>query len=184
MKKSLMFSIFIILMNLSLVFSQNTIQLNNDKTQSVINYKLHHPAHEVEATSKELQVKMEYDKDKQQVTKAIAQVKVTSFDSGNSNRDSHAMESIESTKYPVTTFKSTGVEYSGNKLKIYGDLTFHGVTKNTTINAVQTLDGNKLSIKGTFGVSLDDHKVERPALLFVPTDEYLHFDFNIIFKLN
>jgi polyisoprenoid-binding protein YceI len=166
------------------VFAQNTVQLSNDKTKTTITYKLHHPAHEVEATSDALTVKIEYDKDKQQITKAISQVKVTTFDSRNSSRDSHAMEAVESSKYPTTTFKGTGVSYSGNTMKIYGGLTFHGVTKNVTINATQSTNGNTLTIKGSFGISLDDHKVERPTLLFVPTDEYLHFEFNTSFQLN
>jgi polyisoprenoid-binding protein YceI len=165
------------------MFSQNTFQLSSDKTKTEINYKLHHPAHEVEAASDALMVKIEYDQSAKQITKAIAQVKVTTFDSGNSSRDSHAMEAIESTKFPQVVFKSTGLKYSGNDVKIYGDLTFHGVTKNVTINATQKIDDNFLIISGSFGISLDDHKVERPSLLFVPTDEYLHFDFKATFKL-
>jgi polyisoprenoid-binding protein YceI len=168
---------------LSVAFSQNTIQVTNNKANTTITYKLHHPAHEVEAKSNDLMVKIEYDKDKQQITKAIANIKVSSFDSGNSSRDSHAMEAIEALKFPNSTFKSTGFSYSGNTLKIYGDLTFHGVTKNITIDATQKIDGNTLTITGNFGVSLDKFKVERPSLLFVPTDEYLMFNFSTNFSI-
>lgn len=173
---------FFCIINLSL--AQNTVQVANNKSNTTITYKLHHPAHEVEAKSNDLVVKIEFDKEKQQITKAIAMIKVTSFDSGNSNRDSHAMEAIEAIKFPNSTFKSTGFSYSGNKIKIYGDLTFHGVTNNITIDAVQQIEGNTLKISGKFGVSLDKFKVERPSLLFVPTDEYLKFDFSTSFTLN
>lgn len=181
MKKIFFFFAIFAILNLNL-FAQEAVQLTNTKNTEII-YTLSHPAHEVEAKSKDLQVKIEYDKKGNKVTKAIAMVKVTSFDSGNSSRDSHAMESIESTKYPTATFKSSSFAYDGDSLKIYGSITFHGVTKLLTINAKQSLSGNYLKITGRFGISLDHHNVERPKLLFVPTDEYLHFSFTADFNI-
>lgn len=146
-------------------------------------YKLGHPAHTTIAESKQLQIKIEYDKDKNAIIKAIAQVKVVSFNSGNSNRDSHAMELIEADKYPLATFRSTKIVNNNNNLIIYGDLIFHNVTRNITINATKSFSDNKLTITGNFAVSLDQHRIERPKLLFVPTEEWLKFEFTTVFTI-
>lgn len=155
--------------------------MTNEQKETIITYKLVHPAHTTVAESKQLQIKIEYDKDKKDILKALAQVRVTSFNSGNSNRDSHAMELIEADKYPFSRFRSTKIVNNDNSLTIYGDLTFHNVTRNITINATKSLSGNKLTIKGNFAVSLDQHNIERPKLLFVPTEEWLKFEFSTVF---
>ncbi len=160
------------------------VVLNNELSKSKIIYELRHPAHNVRAVSEDLQVKIEYDAAKNSIINVIAQVRVTTFNSGNSNRDSHAMELIESHKFPRAFFKSTKIVEFADSLVCYGDLTFHGVTKNITIKAQKQLSGNVLYIKGYFAISLDEFKVERPKLLFVPSEEYLRFEFFVSFVIN
>lgn len=165
------------------IFAQKIVQLDNEQKQTRITFRLGHPAHTTVGVSDKLQVKIEFDKDKKEVTKAIAQVKVLTFNSGNSNRDSHAMELIEADKYPLVKFRSTKIVDKGNELTIYGDLTFHNVTRNITINANKTISGDKLLVQGNFAVSLDQHNIERPKLLFVPTEEWLKFEFQTLFLI-
>ncbi|MGQ9819029.1 MAG: YceI family protein [Candidatus Kapaibacteriales bacterium] len=86
------------------LLAQNFVQLTNEQKETIITFKLDHLAHTTFAESNQLQIKIEYDKDKTEIIKAIAQVKVISFNSGNSNRDSHAMELIEANKFPMATF--------------------------------------------------------------------------------
>lgn len=160
------------------------VVINNEISKSKILYELRHPAHNVRAESRDLQVKIEYDVTKNSIINAIAQVRVTTFNSGNSNRDSHAMELIESNKFPRAFLKSTKIVEFSDSLVCYGDLTFHGVTKNITIKARKQLSGNLLTIKGNFAISLDEFKVERPKLLFVPSEEYLRFEFFVSFVIN
>ncbi|MGB9852703.1 MAG: YceI family protein [Candidatus Kapaibacteriota bacterium] len=181
MKKSLYLIILILFTKFG--FGQSAI-LSNLGANTKISYELRHPAHDVVATSNALQIKIELDKSASKILNAIAQVKVTTFNSGNSNRDSHAMELVEALKYPFAKFKSTKIVDYGDSLTIYGDLTFHGVTKNITIKAKKSIKNNQLKIKGSFAISLDEFKVERPKLLFVPTEEYLRFEFETEFIIN
>ncbi len=181
MKNSLI--LLIILINTLSVQSQNVL-LNNEKKKSNISYELRHPAHTVKANSDDLQVKIEYDKTNNSILNAIAQVRVSTFNSGNSNRDSHAMELIEATKYPKSHFKTTKIVEQDDSLTIYGDLTFHNVTQNITIKGTKKLINNRLFVTGKFAISLDDFKIERPTLLFVPSEEYLRFEINVEFSLN
>lgn len=180
-KLSILIAIFstILIQNL---FAQKVI-LTNEKKYSNISYLLIHPAHKVYATSKELETKVEFDKTTNQVTNVIARVKVSTFDSQNSNRDSHAMELIEAIKYPYSSFQSNKIVYKQDSVFIYGNLTFHGITKPTQIRAKQWIENQKLKFKGNFEISLEAFGVERPKLLFVPTEDTLNFDFYVEFVL-
>lgn len=177
------FLISIMLLNTCWLCSQNLV-LQSDKAKTKINYELRHPAHDVKAYSNELEVKIEYNKTTNTIINAIAQVPVKSFDSHNSNRDSHAMELIEAIKYPYARFRSTKIVDGGDSLTVYGNLTFHGITKNITIKGSKKIWSNRLVVTGKFAISLDAFQVERPKLLFVPTEEYLRFEFTSEFTIN
>lgn len=162
--------------SINCLFCQNVV-LSNEKNYSNISYLLNHPAHNVYATSKNLEVKIEYDKVNNKIINAIARVKVNTFDSQNSNRDSHAMELIEALKYPYSKFQSTKIEYKNDSIFVFGNLTFHGLTRPIQIKGKQWIENQKLKIKGEFEISLESFNVERPKLLFVPSDDILKFDF-------
>ncbi len=58
--------------------------------------------------------------------------KVASIDTDVEARDNHlrSADFFDAEKYPTLTFKSTSLKKTGkNKGKLYGNLTFHGVTK-------------------------------------------------------
>jgi polyisoprenoid-binding protein YceI len=54
-----------------------------------------------------------------------------SIDTHEPQRDAHlkSADFLEAEKYPTITFKSTGVDGSGDAFKVSGDLTIHGVTR-------------------------------------------------------
>ncbi len=60
-----------------------------------------------------------------------------SITTNNEQRDGHlkSADFFETGKYPTLTFVSTKFEkVSGENYTLYGDLTFHGVTKNIKLN--------------------------------------------------
>lgn len=64
---------------------------------------------------------------------------------------------FDAAKYPVVTFKSTRVEpLGGNKFKVTGDLTVHGVTKPVTLHAhVNKIGENKMIGSQSAGFDAD-----------------------------
>ena len=64
-------------------------------------------------------------------------VKTAAVDTNDAERDKHlrSKDFLEVDKYPTAMFKSTSVKANGNKAKVMGNLTLHGVTKPVTIDA-------------------------------------------------
>ncbi len=145
------------------------------KDESKLTYNVSHPLHEVEATSKDVMSSIELDPANRSIKSVTVSVDVTTFDSGNSNRDSHAMEVIDALTYPEAKFVSTSVAQNGDSAKVLGNLTFHGVTKEITIPAALKWSANRLEVHGDFVVSLTAFKIERPSLLMIPVSDDIKF---------
>ena len=91
--------------------------------------------------------------DDKDITKSTVEVTidVNSVDTQEPNRDAHlkSPDFFDVAKYPTLTFKSTKVEQvSPGELKVTGDLTIHGVTKQVVLN----VSGPKTPIKDPMGM--------------------------------
>ena len=145
--------------------------------ESSIGYKLVHKLHEVEGLAKGAQGSARVLADG--TVQVVARAEVAAFDSGNGNRDSHMKEVTESAKYPLVEFKGIGKGFvppapgaAKVSLALSGRLTFHGQQAPVTVTVEVTADSaGKLKIEGSFPISLEAFKVERPSLLFVAVDD-------------
>ncbi|HZH02929.1 MAG TPA: YceI family protein [Myxococcaceae bacterium] len=77
--------------------------------------------------------------DEKDVTQSSAQavIDAASINTRDPKRDEHlrSPDFFDVAKYPTITFKSKSVRKAGDKLKIVGDLTMHGVTREVTLDA-------------------------------------------------
>jgi polyisoprenoid-binding protein YceI len=90
-------------------------------------------------------------------------------------------------QYPEIVFKSTSVtgkvtapnQYD---LKIAGDLTLHGVTRQITIPTKVTVTGNELRAQGEFSISRNDFKVKATSAVhgLVRVKDKVKFTFDIV----
>ncbi len=151
------------------------------KDESSVTYLLVHPLHKIEATSKDVAYVLNADVAKKTIRSVAAVADVTSFDSGNSNRDSHAMEVVDALSYPDVRFSSTSVAQKGDSLTVEGKLTFHGVTRPITLAGTSQWMPNKLVVEGSFAVSLTEFKIDRPSLLMIPVEDTLKFSLKAAF---
>ncbi|MGD0837196.1 MAG: YceI family protein [Polyangia bacterium] len=140
-----------------------------------VEYRLVHKFHKFTGRSKAMVVRGAVDAGG---LKAMARAQVGTFDSDNTNRDEHMMETVEGTKYPWVTVRVAAMGYklptspSTAKLVVQGAVELHGVTVNHPIElGVETQDGVHFRVHFEFVESLTAHKIERPSLLFMPVDD-------------
>ena len=152
--------------------------------KSSITYHLKHKLHEWDGVSDKLKIQAIWDKSisNNKITKIAVLTKVSSFNSGLSNRDSHMIEVLDALTYPNIIFTSTSISYNQNDILVKGQLQFHGVTQQITFNAKQLFLDDDLIFEGSFPVLLEDYKVKRPSLLFVKAENEIQIKFKIYFK--
>jgi len=90
-------------------------------------------------------------------------------------------------QHPDITFKSTSVsgEAKGNnqyELKIVGDLTLNGVTRQIKIPTRVIVSGNDLRAQGEFGIDRSDYKVKATSAFhgLIRVRDHVDFSFDII----
>jgi polyisoprenoid-binding protein YceI len=151
--------------------------------ESTLGYRIVHPMHKVHAVTREFRCTVDLTRDT--VTSKIqVSADVKTFDSGNSNRDSHAMEVIQARKFPRVEFVSDSVKKEdGGKYRVFGQLTFHGETHPVEFPVTPTVTPGKVEIAGGFSVKLSDYKVKRPSLMFIPTEDKIDINFDLFSKL-
>lgn len=178
------FSYFIFFTSVFATLPTEKRNIRADKAQSYLTYKAVHQFHAWEGKNTNADCIIVYDSEKETVDKVAVSAKVADFDSKNSSRDSHALEVLEAIKYPKVTFVSTSISDLGNnKFKIKGDLTFHGVTKSISFEATQTKTKSKIIAEGSFSVLMTDYKIERPTLMFIPTNDSMDIKLYMVFSL-
>ncbi len=110
--------------------------------------------------------------------------------------DSHLMEEhfnenyMETEKYPKATFKGkitnlAEVDFTKDgeyTLEVEGDLTVHGVTKPRKITGKLVVKGETLTASAKFDIVLEEHKVERPKLVWEKIAEKVAVDVNFVYK--
>ena len=89
---------------------------------------------------------------------------------------------VESDKYPKATFKGNILDYSslksGDKAKVKGIMTIHGVSKEMTIEADFTKSEENITMKGEFMIPLKDFKIEIPAVVAKNIAKEIKVSFN------
>lgn len=146
---------------------------------STLIYKLKHKLHEVEGKAAPTAGAARLLPDG--TLQVMVRANVADFDSGNSNRDAHMKEVTEANKFPYVEFKgeAKGVKlpetFPGQlRVTLDGTVTFHGVKQPVKVPMTVTFTSPKEArAEGTFDISLEAHKVERPSLMMVKVDDKL-----------
>jgi polyisoprenoid-binding protein YceI len=92
-----------------------------------------------------------------------AAIDVRSLSTGVTKRDEHILsdEMLDAARYPHMTFKSTKVApRGGNRARVHGDLTIHGVTRPVVLDAehfgpVRSPFGGEITIGITASTKID-----------------------------
>lgn len=158
-----------------------------DPAGSAVRFHVNHKLHTVDGVSRSVEGKAIVDADG--AVKTMIRVPVQSFDSGDRNRDSHMLETLEGGRYPHVTFKGVGRLDGGAapgksvQVALKGELEFHGVKQPVEVTCtVEFAADGSARVKGRFVVSLDAHHVDRPSLLTIKIDDACAVDLDLALR--
>lgn len=101
----------------------------------------------------------------------VYSIKITGFEFEKSLMQEHFNENyMDSEKYPKSTFSGKIVDWkneSGKReVKVTGDLTIHGVTKQVTLPGTIDVGDGTVKVESVFTVRLEEYKVKIPKAVF------------------
>ena len=161
---------FVSIILLTLSFSQNL-----ELSSAEIKYYGYHVMHNWTGTSTQARSQTFYD-DATKTGSVTIRVRLDSFDSKLSSRDSNMLYYTDALDFPEVVFKSTQANVDRDSVFIEGDLTFHGITKKIKTSAYIQLDKNP-TVKGSFNIKLSDFNVRRPSLMFIKIKDEIRIDY-------
>ena len=169
MKLVFLFSFFLSLLNASSFRVEN----------SLITYFGVHYLHKWEGSTSDVKGVVSYDKNIDQYECSIS-VPLSTFSSGNDNRDSNMLVYCRALDFPNINFQSTSIKVNESTLEIEGKIEFAGEEKEIKTNAkLNSLDNNLFAIEGELDILLSEFKVERPSLLFVEIEDLVKIKYSI-----
>ena len=169
MKLVILFSFFLSLLNAS------SFRIEN----SLITYFGVHYLHKWEGSTSDVNGVVSYNKASEQYECSIS-VPVSTFSSGNDNRDSNMLVYCKAFDFPNINFQSTSIKVNESTLEIEGKIEFAGEEKEIKTNAkLNSLDNNLFAIEGELDILLSEFKVERPSLLFVEIEDLVKIKYSI-----
>ena len=149
MKRSIMVLLMGMALGMPLIAAAATYQLDAD--HSSIQFKIRHlTVSNVTGTFNKFKGSASLEGEDPSTLKAEVTIEAASVDTGHEKRDEHLRnpDFLDTAKYPAIAFVSKKViKGDSGKLKIVGDLTLHGVTREITVD----LDGPTPEIKDPGG---------------------------------
>jgi len=179
------FSIIIILLCTTTSFAQKLKlkKLYADKNKSDITYAMNHPLHAWTGVSNNILSVMLLDTSNMEINELAVVVKIASFNSKNSNRDSNTIEVTEALKYPNVSLSSNSIKQTNDRLTVKGKLKFHGVSKEIIFDAQKEIIKDEIKVTGNFEILMTDFKIKPPKLLGIETDKDIKLSFTVFYKL-
>lgn len=149
MKRSIMVLLVCMALGMPLIAAAATYQLDAD--HSSIQFKIRHlTVSNVTGTFNKFKGSASLEGEDPSTLKAEVTIEAASVDTGHEKRDEHLRnpDFLDTAKYPTITFLSKKVTKGDpGKLKVVGDLTLHGVTREITVD----LEGPTPEIRDPWG---------------------------------
>ena len=114
-------------------------------------------------------------------SKIAISASVKDFDSGNSSRDSHGLELIESLIYPKITFFSDELIQLDENINMLGVINFHGIEKQIKVTGRINMK-KPISLSGKFVLSPSEFKVKLPSFMLSKMEDNIEIKFQLNFN--
>ena len=160
-------------------------------TKSEVTFHISHPAKEYDANLLPGGAKMVATVNPTDLSQMgfDVSIQVDKFNSDNTRRDSHMIETMEALIFPTITWKVTKLDgptgpVAAGSYKGFasGPLTVHGVTETLEAPITMTIsESGDIAVKSDFSVSLERFGIDRPTLVFVPIKDDVPIKVSVVF---
>jgi hypothetical protein len=136
--------------------------------QSTLTYHVSHPLHQTEGISHAARGKGVCGAGQ---CDFIIAVPVKSFDSADSNRDLHMLQSARGAQFPIVSVRTRLPEAELASTSIHVDLEIQFAGQSAQFKQVPfqlATQGTQIRISGTIPATLSDFKIDPPSLLAIP----------------
>lgn len=175
-------SLLMIALVASPAFAQKDVQWT--LAQSTLSYHMSHPMHEVDGTSHAARGKGTCHAG---LCDILIAVPVKSFDSGDTNRDLHMLETTRGAQFPMVVVRAHFPQSQSTESTIYADLEvqFAGQAAHYQHVPFQRADqGRQVHISGEIPATCSDFKIDRPSFLTVPIKNEIPIKVDMIWQSN
>lgn len=117
-----------------------------------------------------------------QIQMIAVSAKVADFDSGNENRDAHALELLDVFDFPNVRFLAKKFTSSGQKTVMEGVLQFRGVSREISVTMNVTPTDQEYKVSGTFTVQPTLFDMPLPSFMLKDIDDALDIAVSLVFK--
>ena len=181
--KQLIFAFILTFGTLHLSLGQNADllegawQLNQERSQ--VTYSGVHFLHRWSGTNQSIVGLIKIQND--QVTTIAISAKVIDFDSGNENRDAHALELLEVFDHPNVRFFADKTIRQGNDIVLEGTLQFRGVALPLAPKLQLETSASTLRIYGDFNIQPSLFDMPLPSFMLKEIDDALTIAIDLYF---
>jgi polyisoprenoid-binding protein YceI len=151
MTRSILFAIAAVSLAASPAFAKPTAW-EIDSSHSSVTFSVRHMmVSNVKGEFGKITGNVSYDADKPETSTIDATVDATTINTRDAKRDGHlkSPDFFDTAKFPTLTFKSKKITKAASGLKLAGDLTMHGVTKEVVFDVT----GPAPAIKDPYGLT-------------------------------
>ena len=152
---------------------------NLDPSRSEISYTGVHLLHEWTGVNKKLVGLMQTNQG--QLEMIAVSAKVADFDSGNENRDAHALELLDVFDFPNVRFLAKKFTRNGQNVVMDGVLQFRGVSRDISVTMNIAPEENQCKVFGTFTVQPTLFNMPLPSFMLKDIDDALDISVSLIF---
>lgn len=165
------------------IFAQNQATNSRswtlDPSRSEISYTGVHLLHQWTGVNKKLVGLMTTSKD--QIDMIAVSAKVADFDSGNENRDAHALELLDVFDFPNVRFLAKKFTQSGQQVVMQGLLQFRGVSRDISVTMTVEPALDQYKVFGAFTVQPTLFDMPLPSFMLKDIDDALEVEVSLIF---
>ena len=135
---------------------------------STLRYHVSHPLHQVDGVSHAARGKGVCQA---RSCEFLIAVPIKSFDSGDSNRDLHMLQTTRGGQFPMVTVRTQFPEGAQPSDTVYADLEIELAGQTARYSRVPfhvVMDRDEARVSGTIPATISDFKIDPPTLLTIP----------------